>query len=148
MDMGSGSNSTMMMMSSDMSMVFFNSHSTPLYSTQWTPSSTGGYAGTCIFLIILSSIFRSLLAAKHVLEQRWRDRALSRRYIVVENRLPMSEELRKDPDAKTGVLTANGVEESVRVVHHMNRGPVPWRFSVDLPRAGLVTVIVGIGYLL
>jgi copper transporter 1 len=147
MDMGSGMNTTMMM-SSDMMMVFFNSHTTALYSELWTPSTTGGYAGTCIFLIILSCLFRSMLAAKHVLEQRWKHQALNRRYIVVETKLPVSEELRRDPDAKTGVLTANGVEESVRVVHHATRGAIPWRFSVDLPRAAIVTVIAGVGYLL
>ena len=30
----------------------------------WVPSSTGQYAGTCIFLIALAAIFRTLLAVR------------------------------------------------------------------------------------
>lgn len=53
----------------------------------------------------------------------------------------------------TGVLSANGVEEKVRLVQPVDvlAGGLwsrPWRLSVDLPRALLVTVMVGVGYLL
>jgi len=137
-----------LMPASEMAMVFFNSHTTPLYSLKWAPASTGGYAGTCIFLVILSVVFRSLFAVKHILEARWLDRAWNRRYIVVQDKTPVSEELRRDPDAKQAVLSANGVEEHVRVVHKTARGVQPWRFSVDLPRAVLVTFMAGLGYLL
>ena len=30
----------------------------------WTPSTTGQYAGTCIFLIAFAAIFRALLAVR------------------------------------------------------------------------------------
>jgi len=137
-----------MMLASDMAMVFFNSHSTPLYSMGWMPSGAGGYAGTCIFLIFLSVILRLLMVTKAMMEARWRDQAWKRRYIVVDGRTPASERLSKDPDAKNGILTANGVEETVRIVQNAVSGVQPWRFSVDLPRAMMVTVMGGVGYLL
>lgn len=133
---------------SEMTMAFFNSQTTPLYSANWAPKSTGGYAGTCIFLVILTLIFRSLFAVKHILEQRWSDKAWERRYVVVADKQPVSEQARTDPDLKTAILTANGVEEHVKVIQRPARSIQPWRFSVDLPRALLVTVMTGVGYLL
>ena len=41
--------------------------------------------------------------------------------------------------------------EDIRVVESVSdrKGTVqPWRLSVDLPRAGMVTAIMGVGYLL
>jgi len=150
MDMG-GTNMTVsngMMLASDMAMVFFNSHSTPLYSLGWMPSGAAGYAGTCIFLIFLSVIMRVLMVTKAMMEARWRDQAWRRRYIVVDGKTPLSERLSRDPDAKNGILTANGVEESVKIVHGAVSGVQPWRFSIDLPRAIMVTIMGGIAYLL
>jgi len=150
MDMGgmsSDSNSTMMM-SNEMAMVFFNSITTPLWSLSWTPSSSGQYAGTCIFLILLSVLFRGLMVGKHLLEIRWADQAWKRRYITVANGTPFSERLKSDTNAGRGVLTANGVEENVAIVTRASHGPQPWRFSVDLPRAFLSMIIAGVGYLL
>jgi len=134
--------------SSEMTMAFFNSQETPLYSKGWSPSGTGGYAGTCLFLIILAVVYRSLFALKHILEARWTDQAWNRRYVVVADKQPVSERAQRDPDLKTAVLTANGVDECVKVLHKPVTGVQPWRFSVDLPRAAMVTVIAGIGYLL
>jgi copper transporter 1 len=67
---------------------------------------------------------------------------------VVAEKQPVSEQARTDPDLKTAILTANGVEEHVKVIHRPARSVQPWRFSVDLPRALLVTVMTGVGYLL
>lgn len=131
-----------------MVMTFTSSSTTPLYSARWTPASTGSYAGTCVFLVVLGIVFRALFAAKRLLEVRWLDQAMSRRYVVVADKMPESERLRNDPDAKSATLTTNGVEESVKVVHRPARAVQPWRFSVDLPRAVLSTVIIGVGYLL
>lgn len=137
------------MSSMSKAMVFTNSHTTPLYSTTLTPNSVGGYAGLCIFLIILASILRCLFAFKAILEQRWLAQALNRRYVVVAGRTPEAERVEFDPDAKTGTLvTAQGVEERVKVVRRSASGTVPWRFTVDLPRAAIVTVITGVVYLL
>ena len=131
-----------------MAMEFMNSQTTPLYSSAWTPSSTGAYAGTCIFLIFLAILFRTLIAGKHLLEVRWADQAYNRRFVVVADKQPVSEQYQSDADSKTGVLTANGVDENVRLVTKPTFKVQPWRFSVDLPRAGLVTLIGGVGYLL
>ena len=132
-----------------MQMVFTNSKSTPLYSNSWTPNSTGQYAGTCIFLILLAVTFRSLLAAKHTLELRWSALARNRRYVVVAGRTPESGRIESDPDAKEGSLvTAQGVEERVKVVQATKQPAIPFRLSVDVPRALLTFVIVGVGYLL
>lgn len=132
-----------------MQMVFTNSRFTPLFSRSWTPSTTGQYAGTCIFLVLLGITFRGLLAAKHVTEIRWSAKARNRRYIVVRGQAPVSERIQNDPDAKEGSLvTAQGIEERVKVVKATKQPTIPFRLSVDLPRAGLVFVVSGIGYLL
>ncbi|KAJ5376823.1 Ctr copper transporter [Penicillium cosmopolitanum] len=146
MDMSSDSSSSSSM---SMPMVFTNSHTTPLFSNTWTPSSTGAYAGTCIFLILLAIIDRSLFALKAVMERRWRAAHLNRRYIAIAGRTSESERIEADPNAKLSTLiSAYGVEENVKVVHNVADGPIPWRFSVDFPRAGLVLCIIGISYLL
>lgn len=131
------------------STIFFSAMDTPLYSEQWTPGSAGAYAGTCIFLILLAMAFRGLLAAKSVAEQRWADAELARRYVVVAGKQTFGERLSQDQSAKDMVLSANGVEENVRVVGKNRVGAgKPWRFSVDPARAGMDVVIAGVGYLL
>jgi copper transporter 1 len=142
------STSSGLMLARDMAMVFFNAHDTPLYSANWAPSSSGAYAGTCIFLVMLAIVQRALVATKSILEARWRDQAWKRRYIVVADKTPFSEKLSGDADSTTGVLTANGVEENVKMIRHQGHGAIPWRFSVDLPRAVFATLISGVGYLL
>ncbi|KAJ9207689.1 hypothetical protein DTO166G4_4779 [Paecilomyces variotii] len=148
----SGSSSSSGMSSSDMSsmpMVFTNTHTMPLYSTLWTPSSRGGYAGTCIFLIILAIIARGLIAFKAIMEQRWLAAHLQRRYIVVAGKNPEAGRIASDPEAKTATLvSAEGAQETVRVVHRYTQEALPWRFSVDLPRALIVLCITGVAYLL
>lgn len=131
-----------------MNMAFFTSTTTALYSTGWMPTTTGGYAGTCIFLIIFAALFRSMFALRTMMEHRWQRQAYNRRYIVVADKQPISERLQTDPDLKSGVLTVNGVEESIKVVTNGVQGPVPFRLSQDVPRAAMYTVIVGVGYLL
>ena len=117
-----------MLSSSDSSMkmlsVFQISTSTPLYFTTWTPTGTGAYAGTCIFLIVFAALFRGLIAGKHILEHRWLDIELNQRYINARGKPVDSERIRK------------------------RHGRAAWRFSVDLPRALYVTVMAGVGYLL
>lgn len=132
-----------------MDMVLFGSNRTPLYSSAWTPSSTGSYAGTCIFLVILAVIFRGLLAGKHILEHRWLDKELNRRYVTVQGIPSEEERINADKDGKNMVLRSErGVEERVRVVRSHVRTVTPWRLSVDFPRAVYVTVTAGVGYLL
>ncbi|KAF4969052.1 hypothetical protein FZEAL_10306 [Fusarium zealandicum] len=134
--------------SSIMAMVFQTERETPLYSASWTPSSAGAYAGTCIFLAVLAIVARGLIALKAVQEARWLDREAQRRYVVVNSKIPLAEQVASSPDARRMTLSENGVEETVVVVERKRATTRPWRFSVDPVRACLDTVIVGIGYLL
>lgn len=128
--------------------IFFTGTDTSLFSEQWTPSSQGAYAGTCIFLIVLAALLRCIIAARALLEQRWADREAARRYVVVAGRQTFGERLSQDTSAKDMVISANGVEENVRVVEKCGNERRPWRFSVDPVRACIDTVITGVGYLL
>ena len=152
MSMGDSSSSSSSM-SHAMPMAFTNDHSTPLYSSQWAPSTTGHYAGTCIFLIVLAIISRMLVAYHHVLESKWHDLAIHRRYIHVagdssdgeRQGLPASE---KNDEA---TLTVRGMDERVKVIRTPTQAGLqitPWRFSTDLPRACIFTVQAGVAYLL
>ena len=132
-----------------MAMAFTTSQSTPLYSTSWTPTTDGAYAGTCIFLVLLGTTLRLLFASKALLEQRWAAQARNRRYIVVRGREPEAERIDQDPDAKSqALLTPQGIEERVKVVEAPGKPNVPFRLSVDIPRALLTMVIAGVAYLL
>lgn len=80
---GMSSMSTSMSMA-NMEMTFFTSFKTPLFSSEWSPETKGHYAGTCIFLIVLSVILRMLISLRPILETRlWTDGA--RHYIGQEN---------------------------------------------------------------
>ncbi|GKU21907.1 hypothetical protein FLAG1_11938 [Fusarium langsethiae] len=58
MDMG------MTMGMEQMNMAFFTSTKTLLWTNSFVPTTTGQYAGVCIFLIALATIFRMLLALR------------------------------------------------------------------------------------
>lgn len=160
MDMGSGSmdmgssdasmanNGSHSMGSMMMAMVFQTQTATPLYANAWTPRNSGAYAGTCIFLIVLSVVARLLVALRTTQEARWLDADMNRRYVAARDKVPLAEAVAHDPDAKRMVLSANGVEETVFVVARKTSLARPWRFSVDPVRAALDTTIVGVGYLL
>jgi hypothetical protein len=142
MDM-SGASMGMMMSS------FTSSMSTPLFSEAWTPNSVGTYAATCIFLIVLAMIFRAILAGKGMLEARWLDQEMARRYIVVAGKQTLAGRLSADSDKRNFTLSENGVEENVTVVQRRDGGHArPWRLSIDPVRAVLDTIIAGVGYLL
>ncbi|MCJ1329778.1 hypothetical protein MMC10_006458 [Thelotrema lepadinum] len=145
----SSSSMSMPMSSTGMNMIFFTSTTTPLYSSMWTPTSVGSYAGTCIFLILLAISLRGLSVFSYLLEKRWADCERQRRYVVVQGRPSVAESVNADASAKKAVLVSErGSEESVRVVSREVRAVMPWRFSVDLPRAALKMVMAGVGYLL
>ncbi|KAH8791845.1 Ctr copper transporter [Hyaloscypha finlandica] len=131
-----------------LSMGFFISTTTPLYSATWSPTSAGQYAATCIFLVILATIFRGLLAMKAWKETAWLDAEFNRRYVTVAGKLPKSERIASDSDSKRMILTENGVEEDVMVVKKRSMGIRPWRITTDPLRAAMDTVIAGVGYLL
>ena len=147
-DMSTSSSST-----GSMPMVFTTAHNTALYSSQWTPTTTGAYAGTCIFLVALAIISRLLQAHRNIIEARWHDKAIKRRYIVLAGETPAQREKQmgfsETEKSEEAMLTARGVDERVRVVRTSRRaGMQPWRFSTDLPRACVFTVQAGVGYLL
>ncbi|KAL9098161.1 MAG: hypothetical protein Q9163_006126 [Psora crenata] len=144
----SSGSSTMAMSSSNMEMVFHTSTTSPLFSLSWRPTGTGSYAGTCIFLIFLAAILRGLFAGKHFLERKWLDRALERRYIKIRGTPTEADRIDASADGKYGTLvTAKGVEQHVKVVANQSRPVMPWRLSVDVPRAIYVTITAGVGYL-
>lgn len=103
-----------------MPMAFTNAHDTPLFSNQWTPNSAGTYAGTCIFLIVLAVISRMLAAYRHVLEAKWHDRHVNRRYLTVSSEVIGDQEKAAGPDAPSednnATLTLRGVREDVKVI--------------------------------
>ncbi len=131
-----------------MSMTFYTSTTTALYSPAWCPTTTGQYAGTCIFLIALGTIFRGLLAAKAWKETAWYDAEFNRRYVAVAGKPTKAERISADSDSKRMILTENGVEEDVVVVKKRSMGVRPWRITTDPIRAVMDTVIAGVGYLL
>ncbi|PNS14874.1 hypothetical protein CAC42_2103 [Sphaceloma murrayae] len=137
--------------SMSMAMYFTTAQDTPLWSQNWMPMSTGAYAGTCIFLIVLAIISRALAAYRQRLEQKWHAAAVNRRYIVVAgsgNEGQLSNQLKEEGEG--GVLTARGVDENVQIIktRAQSREGSPFRLSTDIPRAGIYTAQAGVGYLL
>lgn len=89
------------------------------------------------------------MAFKASMERRWLAIALERRYVVVAGQKPESGLGNANADSvKTGVLTCQGVDETVRVVRQVAIETQPWRFSVDLPRACLTFLVAGVSYFL
>ena len=128
---------------------FTDSTTTPLYSSAWQPSSIGAYAGTCLFLILLAAVLRCLIAGKSTLERRWLDKARKRRYIKVEGTQTEADKIDGGSDSEYNtLLSAKGQEERVKVVTSRTAPVLPWRLSVDLPRALYVTLTAGVAYLL
>ncbi|TLD09541.1 hypothetical protein PspLS_11850, partial [Pyricularia sp. CBS 133598] len=55
---------------SGMTMVFFSSQSTSLFSRAWTPSSPEAYVGTCIFVFLLTIMQYLLIAVRNVVFEK------------------------------------------------------------------------------
>lgn len=122
---------TMMMSMRNMMMVFFNSADTPLFSEEWTPTTQGQYAGTCIFLIVLAIAMRLLLALRTNLGAvvgAWR-----RRHDGAWSASKRSDE----SDASSN-----------RTPIRQARPRGPWRVNDALIYASIDTTIAGVGYLL
>ncbi|KAH8897422.1 hypothetical protein GQ53DRAFT_508738 [Thozetella sp. PMI_491] len=130
MDMGDDS-SSMTMTSADMMMVFFQSVSTPLFSMDWTPSGTGPYAGTCIFLIVLATLHCILQAVRNVLARSvW---------------LPLGT---AGDDSKGLEGDATIADRSVTGALSRSLHSHPFRISIETSRALFEVFSSGIGYLL
>ncbi|SMR62133.1 unnamed protein product [Zymoseptoria tritici ST99CH_1E4] len=120
--------SGMMMSMSEMMMVFFTSTGTPLYSNAWTPTSTGQYAGTCIFLIVLAVVMRGLIALRCSFEYLW-DRSAGKQNVDALRRMPTN------------------VKEDVAAPPTAGQRR-PWRVNEAAARACLDVVLAGVSYLL
>ncbi|EHK21980.1 uncharacterized protein TRIVIDRAFT_53545 [Trichoderma virens Gv29-8] len=102
-----------------MAMMFFTSTSTPLWSSAFTPTTTGQYAGACIFLIAFTVVFRILLALRFNM------------YKVVA-----AAKMRRGG----GLLQSDMTE--------IKSTPRPWRASEAIMSGALDAVIAGVSYLL
>ncbi|KAK1969295.1 ctr copper transporter [Colletotrichum sublineola] len=126
--------SGMSMPMSDMSMTFFQAVKTPLYSNAWTPGNEGQYAGTCIFLIMLGSILRILLAVKPILEDRfWRNLPTH-----TTKDAESAHFVESDEPGKAGVVVKGDFVQQWK----------GWRAGPAAARATYEVVVGGIGYLL
>ncbi len=107
--------------STGMTMVFFTATDTPLYSMAWAPKTTGQYVGICIFLIVLSVIFRALIALRCNALSLW---ALWRRR------------------QETAIMLRENDEG------YLKQADRPWRINEAAAIAFLDMVLVGVSYLL
>ncbi|UZP39098.1 hypothetical protein NXS19_006914 [Fusarium pseudograminearum] len=101
-----------------MNMVFFTSTKTLLWAKDFAPTTTGQYAGVCIFLIAFATIFRMLLALR-VNFYSIRDGLKRRR--------------------TKGLLAAHQIGET---------GQRPWRANEAMMLGVIDVVIAGVSYLL
>jgi hypothetical protein len=68
---------------------------------------------------------------------------------MVRGKVTEAGKIEDDSNAKNGCLiTTHGVEENVKVVYANAREVMPFRLSVDVPRAALLMIISGVAYLL
>ncbi|KAK9327241.1 Ctr copper transporter family-domain-containing protein [Lipomyces starkeyi] len=124
------------------SMSFHTSKSDFLFATGWTPSSTGQYAGICIFLIVLAVIYRFM----HVLKHRT-ERYFSARTRINMGNIATTHHPHTDTDA--GSLEKYAAEATIQAEHPLQfRNVRPWRVSVDVPLSLIQLVLSTVSYLL
>lgn len=125
-----------LMNAASMAMVFFQSATTPLYSSAWTPSSFGPYAGTCLFLVFLAVVHRVLIALRNVLfhaAPSLRGKPLSSHHADLESSLYQDEK-----------ETLTSTWRRIRRVFRAQ----PISLGTETARASIEVVIGGVGYLL
>jgi solute carrier family 31 (copper transporter), member 1 len=128
---GMGMSSSSMMSAQDMAMVFFQSVSTPLISSAWTPSGSGTYAGTCIFLIVLAVSHRVLIALRCILFERSLGNGSQYKVWLGES----------------DVWQTGGPERTGQVIRSAWNSH-PFRVGAETCRGVLEVIIGGVGYLL
>ncbi|KAK9449121.1 Ctr copper transporter family-domain-containing protein [Limtongia smithiae] len=150
----SSSSSSTMDMSSDDSMsemYFHTSISDYLFSTGWTPSTRGRYAGTCIFLIVLAVINTFVHVFKFRANRYLNARADRLATVLIRggNGEDTASEQEKTVSAggAVGELASAVRAEAITPIFDF-RDVRPWRLSVDVPLALLQLLFVGISYLL
>lgn len=120
-------------------MTFHATTTDALFSTSWAPSTTGQYAGTIIFLLVLGFTYRFLAAYQSVLEHRWEQEEKGRKSLIAGN--TGSQDSIIDSPKTQALARQSGVQAGLW-------GGKSWRWSVDGPRSGLAVVSAGVGYLL
>ena len=104
--------------------------------------------------MVLAIISRLIVAYRHVLEVKFHNKAMNRRYVVVAGETEADRERqaigRGGEKSDEATLTVRGLDERVKVVKtpRVAFETAPWRFSTEIPRACGFTVSAGIGYLL
>lgn len=127
----------MTMSMSEMAMVFFTSFQTPLFSSAWTPTTQGQYAGTCVFLVVLTIILRLFIALKPIVESRFWSGNVS----YTSHAQVIDDEQTTYPKGIPGAR--------MRAVRRdVSKRWSGWRISAAAGRATYEVVIVGVGYLL
>ncbi|KAI0844413.1 Ctr copper transporter [Daldinia vernicosa] len=117
-----------------MAMVFFQSATTPLYSSAWTPQGQGSYAGTCIFIIALAVLHRILIALRSII--------FDSNPKLHRHDKPISSSDSDDYPGSRGDLELMGGQFRTQWNSH------PFKVATETFRALLEVVIGGIGYLL
>ena len=128
-------------------MTFFSASNTALLFPWWTPSSEYQYATTCCILVLVAGSFRALLSYKHMLERHWLHEEKDNRDDIFDH-IPLARFHKRSKVSSGATLESNGGEEQVGELGRAIRSKHPWRFSVDVPRAFLVTMISTLGYFL
>lgn len=121
-------------------MTFHASINDPLFSTSWTPSTTGQYAGTIIFILALGFTYRFIAAYQSVLEHRWGQDEKARKSLITGSTGSQDSGI-DSPKAQQAQARQSEVQAGLW-------GGKSWRWSVDGPRSGLAVVSAGVGYLL
>ncbi|KAL2833061.1 Ctr copper transporter family-domain-containing protein [Aspergillus pseudoustus] len=134
--------SSMSMSMSEMSMTFFTSYKTLLFSNSWSPTTQGQYAGTCIFLIALALILRFLIALRPILERRvWNDGPRNRGFVhsaASDTSLEQAGVLPEKPVATGRVTVAQEVRSRWS----------NWKVNCAGGRATYEVFVAGVAYLL
>lgn len=136
MNMSSADASAPMMSTASMAMVFFQSATTPLYASAWTPSGAASYTGTCLFLVVLAVLHRVLLALRNVLFQgppSPHAKPISLHHADLEPSL-----YQDDKEPRTS--SRRRIRRAVRAQ--------PFSLGTEAARASLEVLIGGVGYLL
>ena len=138
---------------SNMPVVFFTSTTTPIYSISWSPSSTGWYAVTCIFLIIFAAGFKFLRVYRARQEHRWKEDESRRQFLIrgIGDNGYYGEEAKTEEGPKIEEDSSIWIKIKITVLDKALYKPPssrPWRISEDVPRACLDVVVAGVGYLL
>ncbi|KAF8705620.1 hypothetical protein AX14_013884 [Amanita brunnescens Koide BX004] len=130
MDMGSGSNSSMMT-----SFLHFTPLGDTLWFQGWTPSSPGAMVGACIGLFLLAIFDRWLAAGRATAEKAWRERA----QLAAIARVDLSKEtVDVKPGADSPVLRALSLRSGLHVP--------PFIITQDLARGALHTLQTALLY--